>query len=386
MKHFSLTAALALLALQVIAADQPIDIERTLQNGFPKAIPVFIAGYSGDVDTTLKNDLMFMGIDSVSESAAQFTLNGKQDSTQTEGLLMDKINKNYLLRQAFRGGSPRSQAHSLADAVAIALGRGPGLGQSKIAFKAKRGQTGEIFLSDFDGQNLQQVTQDNTISAAPCWAGRDTLYYTSYKLGNPDIYYHKLTTGQRQPVARYLGLNTSAAVSPDGQHLAMILSKGGNPDLYVSDASGNNPKRLTSTPQEESSPCWSPDGREICYVSKASGANRLYRISAQGGSARPITTAYASNCTEPDWSPDGKWIAFTSQAGSFRICIVPANGGDAVVLAEGEDPSWAPNSRAIAFVRRINNNRVLSLLDASSKRFKDVARVWESTSQPSWSR
>ncbi len=300
---------------------------------------------------------------------------------------MDKLNKNYLLRQAFKGGNSRAQAHALADAVAVALGRGPGIAQTKIAFKAQRGTTREIFIADFDGQNTIQVTQDNTISAAPAWAGRTALYYTSYKLGNPDIYYHNLSTGERHPVARYLGLNTSAAISPDGKHLAMILSKGGNPDLYVSDLNGGNLRRLTTTAEEESSPCWSPDSHQICYTSKSSGANRLYRIPVEGGAARVIPTVGVSNCTEPDWSPDGKWIAFTSQAGSFRICIVDANkGGEAYVLESGEDPSWAPNSRAILFVRRQNNNRVLSLLDAASKRVKDVARVWESTSQPSWSR
>lgn len=368
-------------------ADNTLDIERKGGSAlFAKPIPVFISGYTGEADAVLKNDLFFMGIDSVPESQAQYLLSGKYDGSQIDGALMDKINKNYVTRQAFKGGNARIQAHTLADAIAVALGRGPGIGRSKIVFRAKRGGVSELFITDYDGQNLQQITQDNTITAAPCWAGRDALYYTSYKLGNPDIYYHKLSSGERRPVSRYLGLNTSAAVSPDGQHLAMILSKGGNPDLYVSDLSGNNLRRLTTTPQEESSPCWSPDGRQICYVSKASGVNRLYQVSADGGGARSIPTIGASNCTEPSWSPDGKYIAFTSQAGSFRVCVVEAKGGDATILVEGEDPSWAPNSRAISYVRRQNGNRVLSLLDAYSKRTKDVARVWESTSQPSWSR
>lgn len=381
-----LAAALTLSCVSRAAENPVLDVDRLGEAFFRKAIPITLKGYSPDTEAVLKNDLMFMGVDAVPESQAQYVLSGRSEGGQTEGSLMDKINKNYLLRQAFKGGNGRTQAHALADAVAVALGMGPGIAQTRIAFKAKRGQIGEIFLSDYDGQNLQQVTSDNTIVAAPCWAGRDALYYTSYKLGNPDIYHHKLSTGARQPVARFLGLNTSAAVSPDGQKVAMILSKGGNPDLYVSDASGNNLRRLTTTPQEESSPCWSPDGREVCYVSKSSGANRLYRIPAQGGAARQVQTIGVSNCTEPDWSPDGKFIAFTSQAGSFRVCIVRADGGDAYVLKEGEDPVWAPNSRAIAYVSRQNNKRVLSLLDASSKRNKDVARVWESTSQPSWSR
>lgn len=383
---FTALVALCWTSAPVRGADASIDLNRDRESGFPKAIPVYFSGYPPEIDSVLKNDLLFMGIDSVPESQANYTLTGKYDGSQVEGSLMDKINKNYLLRQAFKGGNSRTQTHALADAVAVALARGPGIAQTKIAFKAQRGTTREIFISDFDGYGSQQVTSDNTISAAPCWAGKETLFYTSYKLGNPDIFSHHLTTGKRTPVARYLGLNTSAAVSPNGQYLAMILSKGGNPDLYVSDINGGNLRRLTTTAQEESSPCWSPDSREICYVSKSSGQNRLYRISASGGTARQIQTAFASNCTEPDWSPDGKWIAFTSQAGSFRICIVPSNGGDAVVLADGEDPSWAPNSRSLIIVRRQNNNRVLSLLDAASKRVKDVARVWESTSQPSWSR
>lgn len=390
MKHLSFTLSALLLGALLPGgsfAQQKLTVDKDYDpNGFPKAIPVFLTGYSGEVDTVLKNDLLMMGVDAVSEDKATHILSGKSDGIQVEGSLMDKFNKNYLLRQAFKGGNSRAQAHALADAVAVALNRGPGIAQTKVAFKAQKGQVREIFIADYDGRGAIQVTQDNTISAAPCWAGRGALYYTSYKLGNPDIYYHNLATGDRRPVARYLGLNTSAAVSRDGQHLAMILSKGGNPDLYVSDLNGANVRRLTSTAGEESSPCWSPDGREICYVSKESGANRLYRISASGGSARAIPTTGTPNCTEPDWSPDGKWIAFTSQTRSFQICIVPSTGGDAIVLAEGEDPTWAPNSRAILFVRRQNNTRVLSLLDAPSKRVKDVARVWESTSQPSWSR
>ena len=81
------------------------------------------------------------------------------------------------------------------------------------------------------------------------------MYYTSYKLGNPDIFYHDLTTGQRRAVARYSGLNSSAAVSPDGTKVAMILSKGGSPNVYVCNADGTDLKKLTST-SEDSSPCW----------------------------------------------------------------------------------------------------------------------------------
>ena len=45
----------------------------------------------------------------------------------------------------------------------------------------------------------------------------------------------------------YSGLNTSAAVSPDGSKVAMILSKSGSPNVWVCNADGTDLKQLTTT-------------------------------------------------------------------------------------------------------------------------------------------
>ena len=374
--------------LLVCAQAAEIVIERETDSfGFLKPIPVNISGFSGEVDSVLKQDLIFMGVIHVPIEQAQYLVSGNNNSGHVEGRLVTKATKDQKFGRAYTGGSLRAQTHRFADDVANAVTGLPGIAQKKITFKVESGLAkSEVYIADYDGYNARAVTQDRSIVAAPTWADAATLVYGSYKMGQIYIYSHNLPTGARKAVSHYPGGNMTPAISPDGRRIAMILSKGGNPDLYVRDLEGNNLVQLTRTREAESSPTWSPDGRTICFVSRERGPASIYTISASGGEMRRLNTAGAPNPTEPDWSPDGKWIAFTSQTSGFSICIVNANGGPAQVLVAGEDPSWAPNSRALIFCRGHDHGKVLSLLDVPTKHVKDIARIQESNSQPSWAK
>ena len=377
-----------LFAAAIARGQNEINIEQNITvMGMTKPIPVSLEGFTGEVLDVLKFDLYVQGFSFVSPDAAQYLISGG-NAGDVQGRVTDRFSKNSLLARSYTGASLRREAHAFADDILLAITGKKGIALSKIAFKdeAPDGH-GEIYVADFDGHDPQAVTHDAAIVAAPAWVpGRLALYYTSYKLGNPDIFYHDLTTGQRRAIARYSGLNSSAAVSPDGTKVAMILSKGGSPNVYVCNADGTDLKKLTST-SEDSSPCWSPDGRWICFATKINSHRLLAKVPAGGGEVQPLRTVGVSNPTEPDWSPDNKWIAFTSQMGEFDVCVVPAGGGTATILVRGEDPSWAPNSRTLIFARRTASyHYVLSLLDAPTKQVKDVPRVSGSDSQPAWAR
>jgi TolB protein len=383
-------AALSLATLPLCAAEAKsadVTISRPADSlGFLKPIPVSISGFSGEVDSVLKSDLIFMGIENVSPDQAKFLITGN-NASRVEGRVVERINKNQLLAKAYTGGSLRAQTHAFADDIAQVLTGKPGIAQRQIAFKVETGGgVREVYIADYDGFNARPVTQDRSNVTAPSWAGRDTLFYSSYKLGSPQVYSHHLPSGARRALTRFSGSNISPAVSPDGSKVAMILSKSGNPELYVCDADGNNFKQLTTTREAESSPCWSPDSRTICYVSREDGPSRLYTVSASGGGKRRIVTAGVPSAYEPDWSPDGKWIIFTTLMGDFNLCLVEAAGGRVHVLVAGEDASWAPNSRAVIFCRGRDGAKRLSLLDVPTKHVKDVARISESNSQPCWAK
>jgi TolB protein len=351
-----------------------------------KAIPIAISGFTGEAAAVLRFDLEVMGCKVVATDQATYLVSGKNEGN-VQGFLHEARSKKQRLGKAYSGGTQRVQTHAFADDVILEITGVKGIAQTQVAFKVDRGTTSEIYLSDFDGHGPVQVTRDNSIVSAPSWVpGQQVIYYNSYKSGFPDIYRHELG-GVRRVVAKFSGSNITPAASPDGRRVAMILSKGGNPNLYVANADGSGLVQLTRTKEGESSPCWSPDGRTICVVSRTSGRPALYLVPTSGGGTMKRLMTGVMNATEPDWSPDGKWLAFTSQMGSFQICVVSAEGGEAKTLVAGADPSWAPNSRTLAFVRASGRGmRGLSLLDVPTKQVKDCALVAGSNSQPSWAR
>lgn len=402
MKLRSLRSAVLLAALAVglfsaltppagAAAPYEIDVTTKVSQIQPP-IPLAVTGYPADVLAVLDFHLTVCGFKIV--PSADYELKGRAEGN-VEGSLVAKNGGNALFARAFTGGTRRSQIHALADEVIKTLTGRTGLGTSRIAFRRVLGarnkhneSISEIFVADFDGFEPVQLTQDGVINASPNWIpGMRGMVYMSNRSGNSDIYSHDLTTGARSAIARYSGSNLSPAVSPDGNHVAMILSKGGNTHLWVTNLDGSGAVQLTRGTVDASSPCWSPDGNSICFASTGGGRPSLYTIPAGGGTPRKISTGVIGT-TEPDWSPDGKSIAFTQMSGreNFKVLVVSASGGDAQVVADGEDPSWGPNSRTLAINVRKNNERRLRLLDVPTRQYKDLPLTSGSCSQPSWGR
>jgi len=368
-------------------------------NNVSKMVPIALKGFTGETASVLKFDLEVQGFRLVTEPEARFVLRGK-NTGGVEGALSD-ANKAFYFNKTYQGGSTRMQAHTLSDDVVEAVHGISGIGRTKIMFRMVTGKRArEIMVSDFDGHAKIALTNDNRLCGAPSWApGNRKVFYTSYMvrngIENPTIISHNLGGGNRDVISRYRGLNTGATVSRDGR-LAFILSRDGSPDVYVANpgwSSGADPKgeqlvRITHTREEVSSPTWSPDAQWLCFATRIKGRPMLVRASSRGGPMIRVPTIGVSRPSEPSWSPDGKWIAFTAPGGGFKICVVSANGGEATILAKGEDPSWAPNSRTILFTRRYSqggvNKRGLALLDVPTKRVKLLSGFAGSASQAAW--
>jgi TolB protein len=350
-----------------------------------KLIPISISGAGGEALSILKFDLSVLGMEVTTPDKADYLVTCT-DNGRLEGRLKPSGAGAEIFARAYNGAGTRAEAHSFADDIVKAIRDTSPIFHTKIAYCHQASGSTEICVADFDGNDAVQMTRDNSLVATPAWApGGKKLFYTSWLKGGTQILEHDVTSGQRKTFAAYGGANFNPVISPDGTKVAMILSKGGSPNLYVCNSDGSGLKELTGGRDDVSSPTWSPDGRQICYVLR-SGRASLRRISSEGGTPTEIRTGVGGNVTSPDWSPDGKKIIFTSGSGSFTLYVVAAGGGDAEKLVDGEDPCWAPNSRTVIFSRRVDYNKVLSLLDVPTKHVKDVGQISGNCSQPAWAR
>src|SRR6478672_9395220 len=137
MKKLSYLFLLIATALSTVAADD-LTITKPGDEGV-KQTPISVSGYSGEVDSILRFDLSVAGFKFVPNDQANYHLTGS-NAAQVEGRLLDGTKS--LLAKAYTGGTPRSQAHALADDIVQAVFGIPGIARTKIVFKRDLGHAG----------------------------------------------------------------------------------------------------------------------------------------------------------------------------------------------------------------------------------------------------
>ncbi len=133
----------------------------------------------------------------------------------------------------------RRLAHLLSDQVTFQLSGQPGIAHTHIAFVNNHTGKKEIYVMDYDGANVRQLTRIHSITLLPKWSPDGKfIAFNSYRAGNPDAYLIDANGGSLQDLSTRQGLNTSPNWSPDGHTLAITMSRGGDPELYLVQRNG----------------------------------------------------------------------------------------------------------------------------------------------------
>jgi TolB protein len=306
--------------------------------------------------------------------------------------LHDLATGKVVLEKFYQGEkrAMRRAAHMFADDVVLKVTGRLGIAHSKLAFTNNATGRKEIYIVDYDGENLTRLTSDNSINLLPRWSqDASRIYYTTYRWGNPDMFEIDLKAGKIRPFTTFQGLNIPGGFSPDGMTMVMTLSRGGDPGIYSLNIVTKQLKHLLKGFGVSSSPTWSPDGTQVAFVSDRSGNPQIYVLEIATGKTRRLTRM--NWCDSPSWSPSGEWIVFAGRETTkekLNIFITDLTGSQIRRLTnkagDNEDPSWSPDGRFVGFTSTRRGRRELFIMDADGSAPHPLTDLKGNTFTPSW--
>ncbi len=283
----------------------------------------------------------------------------------------------------------RKIAHRFADEIVQHLFRlREKIFTSKIAFVSNRDGNKEIYLMDYDGENVVRITQNQHLDLFPDLRPRHhQIVFSSFSKNMASLLIFDLLTGDRRTLVSRGGLNTTPEWSPDGQRIVFVSAMDGNAELYTVGADGTGLKRLTFSPAIESSPTWSPTGQQIAFTSDRTGRPQIYVMDSDGSNVRQMTKFGEYNDSAA-WSPDGTRIAFVSRHGlQFDIYVLDLTNDSVIRLTENqgsnESPFWAPDGLHLVFSSNRSGRYQLYIMDRWGRNVRQLTFKGQNTN-PSW--
>ena len=312
--------------------------------------------------------------------------------------LYDVAKQERLLGLAVGGRARgmRDVAHQIADQIYEKILGVRGAFWTRIAYVTANGLGGNtqyaLMVADSDGFNPQTVVRSKEPLLSPAWSpdGRK-LAYVSFERGNSTIYVQEITTGAREVLASFRGINGAPNFSPDGRRLALTLSRTGNPEIYVMDLASRNLTQITRHYGIDTEAVWTADGQGLVFTSDRAGKPQLYQVPASGGEATRLSFQGDSNA-KASISFDGKKIAMAQGGGNvYRIAVLDRSFGGAgrwQTLSPGnldESPSFAPNASMLLYATKEGRRGVLYAVSADGRVRQRLVLADGDVREPAWS-
>ena len=286
-------------------------------------------------------------------------------------------------------------AHTLANEVLTALTGLPGIFQTKIAMVCDRTGKKEIYMMNFDGSQVRQVTQHQSTSFSPAWSPDGTrLAYSLFNrhrdnTKNIDLFEFNFTNNTIRMLSNRQGINSGSSYSPDGKKIALTMSFPGNPEIFTLDIASQQVTRITKSMGFDVDPSWSPDGKRLAFVSSRTGRPMVFSQNADGSNVQRLTFAGSYNAS-PSWSLQNNKIAFAGWLDrGFDIFIMNPDGTKIERLTKNqgsnEDPGFSPDGNFIAFSSNRTGQQNIYVVNVDGTFTRRLTYGLGNCNSPKWS-
>lgn len=273
--------------------------------------------------------------------------------------------------------SLRRTGHEMANAVYKQIVGKDSIFTSKIVFVSDRNSRGkktvkEVYMMDFDGKNVQQITNHGGIVISPSMSqdGRYLVYSligsSASKKRNNDLYLMDMRTKETKIISNRDGVNSGAIFLTGGKSIALTLTVSGNAEIYEMNVETKELRKITNHFSADVDPSITYDGTLMTFLSDRPGKAMIYTMDPRGteSNVKRISFVGQFNAT-PRFSPDGKEIVFSSWLdNSFDLFRISSDGQGLSRLTKdfgsNEDPSYSNDGEFIAFT----SQRVISRVKA----------------------
>lgn len=227
---------------------------------------------------------------------------------------------------------------------------------SKISFASDRTGNLDIFTINADGTNLVNVTNSPENEGPPIYSPDSSKFITGRNDGSN---YSGLIMNANGTIIVETSpenfINGPVWWSSDSTKVVGQTQVGGYYQIYTMNADGTNQQFVTSGNMLHTFPTISPDGTKIAYFVHDGNISpaEIYVANFDGSNPTSITVSSPTPSSSGLilWSPDGSKLLYSSDVdGNLDVYSVPSSGGTATNLTNNNANNgaiWLSNSQII---------------------------------------
>ena len=269
----------------------------------------------------------------------------------------------------------------------------------EIAFVTNRDGNSEIYTMDINGENLRNITQNDSLDFNPSWSyDGESLYFYSERDGNAEIYSLKSDGTELKRLTNNPSSDVLPELSPDGTTVVFMSDRDSlSKNIYLMNKDGSNIKQLTQNKSYEESPNWSPSGKEIIFTRQlrdssdtSHAANgEIFRINLNGSNLTRLTNK-AGYDSGAKFSPNGKQIAFygSNEKNNWDLYIMNSDGTDLYNVTndsiECYSPDWSTDGKWLVYTAGSKGNYNIWKINIETKERIQLTNTDGRNESPVW--